>query len=103
RPQHLLGGFGLLAFSLGTAGLVYLAVLWVIDNWILNSPDKKPIHERALLPYSIAAVLLGFQMLAMGLLAELIIAMNIRSEHSYSIAERTPAIADCRSQIETRD
>ncbi len=90
RPLHLLGGIGLVAFLMGTLGLGYLALVWLWDNSITVNPDKVPIHERALLPYSIAAVLLGSQMLAMGFLAELIIAMNIRNEHSYNIAERTP-------------
>ena len=83
RPQHLLGGCGILAFSLGTVGLVYLAICW--------SLGRGPIGTRPLLAYSVAAVLLGFHMLAIGFLAELIIAMNIRTGHSYSVSERTPS------------
>ena len=87
RPLHLLGGIGLVAFLLGMIGLSYLAVIWLLTR--LDVADFGKIGERPLLIYSVAAVLLGFQMLAIGFLAELIIAMNIRNEHSYSIAERT--------------
>ena len=37
--------------------------------------------------YSLALVVLGFKMLAIGFLAELMIALNIRSVHAYNIAE----------------
>jgi hypothetical protein len=43
-----------------------------------------------LLIYSVAGLLLGFQMLAIGFLAELIISMNMRHHQGYHIAERTP-------------
>ena len=87
RPIHLLGGIGLLAFLVGMLGLSYLAVCWLLTQFQVL--DFGPIGQRPLLIYSVAAVLLGFQMLAIGFLAELIIAMNIRNEHSYSIAEVT--------------
>lgn len=87
RPLHLLGGIGLVAFVLGMLGLSYLAVLWLLTRF--DVADFGKIGERPLLIYSVAAVLLGFQMLAIGFLAELIIAMSIRNEHSYNIAERT--------------
>jgi glycosyltransferase involved in cell wall biosynthesis len=88
RPLHLLGGIGLIAFVLGSLGLGYLAVLWALTRF--DVADFGKIGERPLLIYSVAAVLLGFQMLAIGFLAELIIAMNIRNGHSYNIAVRTP-------------
>jgi dolichol-phosphate mannosyltransferase len=88
RPQHLLGGIGLVSFFLGSVGLLYLAVTWVV-NWV--SPDSfLPLHQRPLLIYSAAALLLGAQMMSIGFLAELIIAYQSRDSDSYSIAERTP-------------
>src|SRR5207244_4104093 len=33
RPQHLLGGIGLLCFFAGGLGLVYLTVTWLINFW----------------------------------------------------------------------
>ncbi len=88
RPQHLLGSLGLVSFLLGNLGLLYLAVTWVIRLWY---PEKfEPLHERALLIYSLAALLLGAQMMSIGFLAELVTAHMGRDEDSYSIAETTP-------------
>ncbi len=88
RPQHLLGTVGLLAFALGFLGMGYLGLTWVV-NWLV--PDTfLPLHQRPLLIYSVAALLLGAQMMSIGFLAELITAYQGGDEHSYSVAERTP-------------
>jgi glycosyltransferase involved in cell wall biosynthesis len=87
RPQHLLGGVGLICFLLGSLALVYLAVTWIIRLW---HPEKyEPLHERALLFYALGAQLLGAQMMSIGFLAELVTAYMSRDEDSYSIAEKT--------------
>lgn len=87
RPQHVLGSIGLAAFGLGVVGLAWLAVTWVIrlfePDWFL------PLHQRPLLIYSVAALLLGTQMLTMGFIAELLTAHNARHADEYSIAETT--------------
>jgi dolichol-phosphate mannosyltransferase len=88
RPQHVLGSIGLTAFFLGALGMCWLAVTWVVR---LFRPDWfEPLHERPLLLYSLAALLLGAQMLTIGFLAELITAHQSRHEDEYSIAEQTP-------------
>jgi dolichol-phosphate mannosyltransferase len=88
RPQHLLGGIGLVSFLLGSLGLLYLAVTWLVN---VVAPDSfLPLHQRPLLIYSAAALLLGAQMMSIGFLAELIIAYQSRDSDSYSVAERTP-------------
>ncbi len=92
RPLHLLGGIGIVSFLLGLGGLVYLSVIWLLTR--LDVADYGKIGDRPMLIYSVAGVLLGFQMLAIGFLAELIIAMNIRREHSHSIAEVTERRGD---------
>jgi glycosyltransferase involved in cell wall biosynthesis len=88
RPLHLLGGVGLPAFLLGAAGLSYLAVCWVLARFKVHGFG--PIGSRPLLTYSLGCLIIGFQMLAIGFLAELVTAQNIRNEHKYSIAETTP-------------
>jgi hypothetical protein len=87
RPLHLLGGIGLVAFFLGGLGLGYLAFCWFLAR--LHVEGFGPIGQRPLLTYSLAGVVLGFQMLAIGFLAELMIALHIQREHAYSIAEKT--------------
>ncbi len=87
RPLHLLGLFGLVAFALGTAGLAYLAVLWFMGH--------RPIGNRPLLFYSVAAVLLGAQMITFGMLAELVIWRAGNHASDVAIVRRTgPAPAD---------
>lgn len=87
RPQHLLGGIGLMSFLFGNLGLLWLAIIWVVRLWY---PDSfEPLHQRPLLIYSATALLLGAQMMSIGLLAELITEYQSRDEDSYSIAEHT--------------
>lgn len=87
RPQHMLGSIGLIGFALGGLGLAYLTATWLINFY---SPGCfLPLHERPLLIYSVAALLLGAQVMSIGFLAELMIAHQGRDEDSYSIAERT--------------
>jgi dolichol-phosphate mannosyltransferase len=88
RPQHLLGGIGLLSFLLGALGMAYLGVTWFVRLW--DEDAFPPLHERPLLTYAVAALLLGAQMMSIGFLAELITAYQGREEDSYSIAEQTP-------------
>jgi glycosyltransferase involved in cell wall biosynthesis len=89
RPLHFLGVFGLAAFVAGVAGLAYLAGSW--------SLGYRPIGTRPALLYSVASLLLGAQMIAVGILAELItsrlagLAQNV--EAGYSVRER--AGQDC--------
>jgi glycosyltransferase involved in cell wall biosynthesis len=88
RPQHLLGGIGIGLLALGTLGLGYLTVLWLLMN-VFGVLTAEPIGGRPLLAYSVAAVLLGAQALSLGLLAELIVAYTGRDRDTYSVAERT--------------
>lgn len=87
RPQHMLGSIGLVSFLLGNLGLLYLAVTWIIRLW---HPDMfEPLHNRPLVLYSIAALLMGAQFMSIGFLAELITAYVGRDHDSFSIAEKT--------------
>jgi dolichol-phosphate mannosyltransferase len=91
RPQHLLGTVGLFSFLLGFVGLAYLGVTWIIN---FSYPEAErpflPLHQRPLMIYALAALLLGAQMMSIGFLAELLIAYHGRDADSYSIAEESP-------------
>lgn len=87
RPLHLLGSVGLVASGLGSLGLAYLAVCWCLAR--LGVAGYGPIGHRPLLTYSVAALIVGFQMIATGFLAELIVTRNAANERVYDIAEVT--------------
>ena len=84
RPLHMLGGIGLALLALGALGMISLAVFWL-------DPANRPIGNRPLLFYSIALLLVGLQLVSVGILAELVTSYNIRTEDVYSIAERIPS------------
>jgi glycosyltransferase involved in cell wall biosynthesis len=87
RPAHLLGSWGLFSFALGGLGMVYLTCYWIArqthPEWNLE-----PLHTRPALLYSVAALLLGVQLIIAGFLAELIIAFQSGSTLPYSVRER---------------
>jgi glycosyltransferase involved in cell wall biosynthesis len=87
RPQHALGAMGLVFFAVGSLGLAALAVIWLLTN-LPPYFRFEPIGGRPLLAYSVAALLLGGQLLSLGFLAELIVAYTGRETDTYSIAER---------------
>lgn len=91
RPQHVLGALGLVFFGLGSLGLTYLAVVWLLINMPPHLLGPETIGTRPLLAYSIVSVLLGGQLISLGFLAELIVAYTGRDSDSYSIAERVGA------------
>jgi glycosyltransferase involved in cell wall biosynthesis len=91
RPQHVLGTIGLISFVLGGLGMFYLAVTWFIRLFD-QSVFPSPLHERPLLTYSVAAFLLGAQLISLGLIAELIADQRARDRDLYSVAERTQVI-----------
>jgi dolichol-phosphate mannosyltransferase len=88
RPQHLLGSIGLGSFAVGSLGLIYLGITWTINLIAAEPKPFLPLHQRPLLIYAVAALLLGAQMMSIGFLAELITAYQGRDEDSYSIAEQ---------------
>jgi glycosyltransferase involved in cell wall biosynthesis len=89
RPQHVLGTIGLISFLLGAFGMLWLAATWLIHQFN-EELFPTPLHQRPLLIYSVAAFLLGAQMMSSGLIAELIADARSRDRDGYSIAERTP-------------
>ncbi len=79
RPLHPLGVLGLLLSAPGFAGLLYLALVWL--------RGLGPIGTRPLLGYSTASIVVGVQLICLGILAELITSYHIRNHPPYSVAE----------------
>jgi glycosyltransferase involved in cell wall biosynthesis len=77
RPLHLFGGAGLLSFLIGAAALGYLTVLWFLG--------QRPIGTRPLFMGGIMLLLLGTQILSLGLLAELVTHLAHRDQASYLV------------------
>ena len=65
RPQHFLGSIGLFSFVLGNVVMLYLAVTWMLR--LYDETLFPPLHERPLLTYGVAALLLGAQMMTTGM------------------------------------
>lgn len=89
RPQHLLGGIGggiLLVSGFFTA---ILTIQWCASRVLIGATPVH-LHERALFYYSLAGLLLGAQLLSLGLLAELFAWVHHRQRPSYSVARMIP-------------
>ncbi|MEM9941157.1 MAG: glycosyltransferase family 2 protein [Planctomycetota bacterium] len=99
RPQHVLGTLGLLLFGLGSLGMSYLAIYWVLRMMVEQFQHWPPLHQRPLVIYSLGSVLLGTQLLCMGFLAELIVMRNQSQREPYSIRD---SINDSPSKKESQ-
>lgn len=75
------------SFGLGSLGMLYLALLWL-------DPANRPVGGRPFLFYSFALLVVGTQLLSLGILAELVTSYNIRAEDTFSVAETIPAPED---------
>jgi dolichol-phosphate mannosyltransferase len=65
-----------------------LTAYWLYGQ-LFPSQEHLPLHQRPALLYSVAALLLGGQLMSIGFLAELIIAYQGRDADTYSIREQT--------------
>lgn len=86
RPQHFLGGIGLIAFLMGGLILTFLAVEWGMSR-IMPGMEVVYLRDRPLVIYSLGLLLLGAQLMSVGFLAELLTAYHIKNEKTYSLAE----------------
>lgn len=78
RPLHLFGSFGLLSFVAGLGIALYLTWLWL---------SGVGIGTRPLLLFSVLLMVLGIQLVSMGLIAEMI-AHQARRTEDYAVQER---------------
>jgi len=88
RPQHLLGSYGLGLGCGGSLTLVLTALL--LATGALVGPLAQFLAWLGL-GLGAAGIVLGGQLLATGLLAELLIARKTTDREPYSISEQTPA------------
>ena len=87
RPQHWLGTTGLGSLLLGVLGMVYLALGWCWSRTLGEVPIH--LHETAALYYSLALLMVGTQLLATSLVAEMIASLASRDSDNYSISQYT--------------
>jgi dolichol-phosphate mannosyltransferase len=99
RPAHLFGVFGLSFFGCGFLISLYLTVLWFLGS--------RPIGNRPLFFLGILLIIVGIQVLATGLLAELQTREIQRNQRPYAVdhtsdceqteADRAPDRGVCRA------
>jgi glycosyltransferase involved in cell wall biosynthesis len=76
RPMHLFGLIGSVFAAVGTLIMLYLAGLWVAQGGI---------GFRPLLFFGITAVVVGIQLISIGLLGEMLRNVTFQAEEEYSI------------------
>jgi hypothetical protein len=82
RPAHLFGGLGLASGLLGFLVLAYLTIVKIFGG--------EAIGDRPLLMLGILLVILGVQMISIGLIAEIVLHRTAnRREATDLIADRT--------------
>lgn len=85
RPQHVLGGVGLVSFAISLAVMSYLAGTWLFQWWFPES--YLPLTQRPLTIYAVAGLVFGAQMMSLGFLAALLPYYHSKDEAMYSVAE----------------
>jgi hypothetical protein len=70
----------------GLSMLSYLGYTWLARQF--DPASYLPLSQRPLLTYATGFMLLGAQMLSIGILAEMLASHQSRDEPAYSIAER---------------
>lgn len=90
RPQHLIGLLGGVSLMLGFLGLATMAGYWGLRQMEVLDPEVwSPLHQRPVVLYALGALLLGSQLLSVGLLAELLTAQHAGQTRHFSIRRTT--------------
>ncbi len=84
RPSHLFGVSGVAIFGLGSLANLYLAVLWFLRE-AAGMTGIGPIGTRPLLIVAVLAMILGIQLISIGLLGEMLRYFSFRPAEEYSI------------------
>jgi dolichol-phosphate mannosyltransferase len=85
RPQHLLGTFGLSSFFIGAITLCWMALRWVLARLPFLGLAEYHLGGRPAVVYSAALMLLGAQLLSIGVVAELLVSYENRKGREYSV------------------
>lgn len=90
RPQHLIGLVGGLSLMIGVAGLTTMGGYWILRQVGILDPEVwSPLHQRPVVLYALGALLLGGQLMSVGLLAELLTAQTAGQTRNFSIRQTT--------------
>lgn len=84
RPLHLFGAGGLAVVALGVVINAYLAGLWLLRE-AGGVASIGPIGTRPLLIVGVLAMILGIQLISIGLLGEMLRYFTFRPEEEYTI------------------
>jgi glycosyltransferase involved in cell wall biosynthesis len=84
RPLHLFGAAGLAVFGVGMLINLYLAFLWLLRE-VGGRTDIGPIGTRPLLIVGVLAVILGIQLISIGLLGEMLRYFTFRPTEEYAV------------------
>jgi glycosyltransferase involved in cell wall biosynthesis len=84
RPLHLFGAAGLAVFGVGTIINLYLAILWLLRE-VGGRTDIEAIGTRPLLMVGGLAMILGIQLISIGLLGEMLRYFTFRPTEEYAI------------------
>jgi glycosyltransferase involved in cell wall biosynthesis len=84
RPLHLFGGAGLAMFGIGSLVNLYLAVLWLLRE-VAGVASIGPIGTRPLLIVGVLAMILGIQLISIGLLGEMLRYFTFRPREEYAV------------------
>ena len=90
RPAHLFGGLGVTIGAIGVLILTYLSMVWFFTD--------QGIGDRPLLLLGVLLVVLGVQLVSLGLLAEMVVNREAAEESSRS---RVAATTDSLSREKT--
>lgn len=84
RPLHLFGATGLAIFGVGTVINLYLALLWLLRE-VGGRTEIAPIGTRPLLIVGVLAMILGIQLISIGLLGEMLRYFTFSPTEEYAI------------------
>jgi glycosyltransferase involved in cell wall biosynthesis len=85
NPMRLFGWAGLAVFGVAFLACLYLAILWFLRLFGLT--EVPPIGTRPLFFAGILGMILGFQLLSIGLLGEMVRYYTYNSTEEYSIKQ----------------